>query len=92
MIEALYDAAARSGLLTVARIGGVDVFVDFRSPDEDVLGGLAMSRQLSIRFPVTRCPNLAAGDHIAIRGQSYQVREVTHLGDGAEACANLTRL
>ena len=92
MIEALYAAAARSGLLTAARVDNVDVFVEFRAPDEDVLGGLVNSRQYSIRFPSSRLSDLAIGDHISIKGHLYQVRELRHLGDGSESQALLTAL
>lgn len=92
MVEALYDAAANAGLLTRAVIGGTEVMVDFRAPDEDVLDGLGVSRNHSIRYPVSRLPSLTAGNTLEIAGQSYRVREVTAMGDGTEARASLTRL
>lgn len=92
MIETLYDAAANAGLLTRAVIGGTEVMVDFRAPDEDVLDGLGVSRNHTIRYPVSRLPNLTAGNTLEIAGQSYRVREVTAMGDGTEARASLTRL
>lgn len=92
MIETLYDAAANAGLLTRAVIGGTEVMVDFRAPDEDVLDGLGVSRNHTIRYPVSRLPNLTAGNTLEIAGQAYRVREVTALGDGTEARASLTRL
>lgn len=91
-IETLYDAAASAGLLTPARVGSLEVMVDFRAPDEDVLDGLAISRNHSIRYPQSRLPSLASGDTVVIGGQSYRVREITALGDGSEARASLTRL
>lgn len=91
-IDALYDAAARSGLLTRAQVGGVEVMVDFRAPDEDVLDGLAVSRNYAIRYPVGRLPALAAGDTVEVDTQAYRVREVTAIGHGAERRATLTRL
>ncbi len=91
-IEAIYDAAGRSGLLTRAIIGGTEVMVDFRAPDEDVLDGLGVSRNHTIRYPVSRLPNLTAGNALEIAGQTYRVREVTAMGDGTEARASLTRL
>ena len=92
MVEALYDAAANAGLLTRAVIGGTEVMVDFRAPDEDVLDGLGVSRNHTIRYPVSRLPLLAAGNTLEIAGQAYRVREVTAMGDGTEARASLTRL
>ena len=91
-VGALYDAAANAGLLTRAVIGGTEVMVDFRAPDEDVLDGLGVSRNHTIRYPVSWLPLLAAGNTLEIAGQSYRVREVTAMGDGTEARASLTRL
>lgn len=92
LVETLYDAAANAGLLTRAVIGGTEVMVDFRAPDEDVLDGLGVSRNHTIRYPVSRLPLLAAGNTLEIAGQTYRVREVTAMGDGTEARASLTRL
>lgn len=91
-VGVLYDAAANAGLLTRAVIGGTEVMVDFRAPDEDVLDGLGVSRNHTIRYPVSRLPLLAAGNTLEIAGQSYRVREITAMGDGTEARASLTRL
>ena len=91
-VGALYDAAATAGLLTRAVIGGTEVMVDFRAPDEDVLDGLSVSRNHTIRYPVSRLPLLAAGNTLEIAGQTYRVREITAMGDGSEARASLTRL
>jgi hypothetical protein len=91
-IEDIYDAAARSNLLTRVNVGGTEVMVDLRAPDEDVLDGLGVSRNHTIRYPVSRLPNLTAGNTLEIAGQAYRVREVTAMGDGTEARASLTRL
>lgn len=92
LVETLYDAAANAGLLTRAVVGGMEVMVDFRAPDEDVLDGLGVSRNHTIRYPVSRLPLLAAGNTLEITGQTYRVREVIAMGDGTEARASLTRL
>ena len=92
LVETLYDAAANAGLLTRAVIGGTKIMVDFRAPDEDVLDGLGVSRNHTIRYPVSRLPNLTAGNTLETAGQAYRVREVTAMGDGTEARASLTRL
>lgn len=91
-VGALYDAAANAGLLARAVIGSTEVMVDFRAPDEDVLDGLGVSRNYTIRYPSSRLPLLAAGNTLEIAGQTYRVREVTAMGDGTEARASLTRL
>lgn len=91
-IEAFYDAAARSGLLEDAEIDGHTIAVDFRSPDETVLDGLALSTDYTIRFPASALPSLAAGDIVSIGGSNYRVREIRSIGDGSECRASLSRL
>jgi len=91
-IETLYDAAASAGLLIRAVSGSLEVMVDFRAPDEDVLDGLGVNRNYTIRYPLSRLPLLAAGNALEIAGITYRVREVSAMGDGTEARASLTRL
>lgn len=91
-IEALYDAAASAGLLIRAVSGSLEVMVDFRAPDEDVLDGLGVNRNYTIRYPLSRLPLLTAGNALEIAGIIYRVREVSAMGDGTEARASLTRL
>lgn len=87
----LYDAAARCGLLTPVRVGTVTVECSFRAPDEEVLDGLALSRDYRIEYPSERLA-LSQGDLVEIAGESYRVREVRQLGDGTESVATLSRL
>jgi len=91
-IEDFYDAAGRSGLLVDAEIDGHTVAVDFRSPDETVLDGLALSADYTIRFPASTQPSLAAGQTVTIGAHSYRVRDIRSIGDGSERHADLTRL
>lgn len=89
-VEDLYDAAARAGMLTHARIGAVAVQVSFRAPDETVLDGLALSRDYEIEYP-TAWLALAAGDTVEVGGVTYRVREVRQVRDGSESVAKLAR-
>ena len=91
-IEDFYEAAGRSGLLVDAEIDGQTVAVDFRSPDETVLDGLALSTDYTMRFPASALPSLAAGDTVAIGGSDYRVRDIRSIGDGSEKRASLSRL
>lgn len=91
-IEDFYDAAGRSGLLVNAEIDGHTIAVDFRSPDETVLDGLALSVDYTIRSPASALPSLKAGDTVSIGGDSYRVRDVRSIGDGSERRADLSRL
>ncbi len=87
----LYDAAARSGLLTTVTVGSVTVQAAFRAPDESVLDGLSLSRDYQIEYPTARLA-LSQGDTLEIAGQSYRVREVRQIRDGSESVATLSRL
>lgn len=91
-IEDFYEAAGRSGLLVDAEIDGHTVAVDFRSPDETVLDGLALSADYTIRFPASALPSLAAGDTVSIAGSLYRVRDIRSIGDGSEQRASLSLL
>jgi hypothetical protein len=91
-IEDFYEAAGRSGLLVDAEIDGHTIAVDFRSPDESVLDGLALSADYTIRFPASVLPALAAGNTVSIAGNTYRVRDIRSIGDGSERRASLSRL
>jgi hypothetical protein len=87
----LYAAAARAGLLKTATIGTREVLVDFRAPDEEVLDGLSLSRDYTIRYLASDLM-LDPGTLLVIDGVAYRVREARNIGDGSEARATLTRL
>ncbi len=97
-IESLYSAAEHAGMLLTAiwSPGNVDppitAKVDFQSPDESVLDGLALSADYAIRYPAKRLPDLMVGEILTINNQAYRVREIRALGDGSEKRATLTRL
>jgi hypothetical protein len=79
-------------LLVDAEIDGHTIAVDFRSPDESVLDGLALSADYTIRFPASVLPALAAGNTVSIAGNTYRVRDIRSIGDGSERRASLSRL
>ncbi|WKB54376.1 head-tail joining protein [Eleftheria terrae] len=91
-VEDLYDAAARSGLLTKVVVDGHPVHTEFRSPDNTVLDGLAVSADYAIRYPASWLPDLAPGQTIYIEGVAYRVRDKQAIGDGTERRATLSRL
>lgn len=92
LIEQLYGAADRAGLLVMAEFEGQSVAVDFSSADETVLDGLLRAADYTIRFPTSALPDLATGHTLSIAGVSYQVRDVRGIGDGSERRADLSRL
>jgi len=87
----LYAAAGRAELLTPALVGGAEVLVDFRAPDEEVLGGIGLSSDYAIRYPKNALL-LATGHELVVGGTLYRVREVRAVGDGSECRATLARL
>ena len=87
----LYDAAARCGLLATVKVGAVTVQAAFRAPDENVLDGLALSRDYQIEYPSERL-TLSQGDAVEVAGQSYRVREVRQIRDGSESVATLVNV
>jgi hypothetical protein len=91
-VEFLYASAHNAGLLKPVIFEGKTVMVDLRAPDEEVLGGMGMSRDTSIRYPASAMTTLAAGHVLEIQGQPHRVREVVALGDGSEMRATLMRL
>ena len=90
-IEAFYDAAQRSGLLTAVVAAGNTVYCAFRAPDETVLDGLALSTDYTLRYPLAWLPDLVPGQSIEVAGVSYRVREIRAIGDGSERQATLSR-
>lgn len=92
-VEDMYAAAASAGLLVDAEVGGAQIVaVDFRSPDETVLDGFALSADYLMRFPLSGLPNLVAGHTVTIGGAAYRVRDVRAIGDGSERRADLSLL
>jgi hypothetical protein len=92
LIERLYEAADRAGLLVIADVEGRSVAVDFSSADETVLDGLLRAADYTIRFTASALPELATGHTLSIAGVTYQVRDVRSIGDGSERRADLSRL
>jgi len=98
MLERLYDAAARAGLLSLATWlpeDGADpqtAWVEFRAPDATVLDGLGLSTDYAIRYPTSVFVGLDSGDLLTVDGERYRVRETRLMGDGTEKRASLTRL
>lgn len=98
MIERLYEAGARAGLLEEATWVSAEgaepetVPVDFRAPDETVLDGQGLSTDYSVRYPATVLVGLTPGDSITLEEQAYRMREIRAVGDGLEKGVTLTRL
>lgn len=98
MLDTLYAAAARAGLLKSCRWvppdGGPPQThaVGFAAPDETLLDGLASGTAYAITYPAGFFTGLAVRDTVEIGGVAYQVRDLRAVGDGSEMRARLTRL
>lgn len=98
LIETLYAAAARAGLLkdcTWQPSDGGAVqsrSVGFSAPDEALLDGLALSTDYEMSYPASAFQGLAAREVVEIDGEPYQVRDIRAVGDGSELRAKLTRI
>lgn len=98
LIDALYAAAARAGLLkdcTWRPSDGGAVqsrSVGFSAPDETLLDGLALSTDYEMRYPSSSFVGLSVRELVEIDGQPYQVRDIRAVGDGSEVRAKLTRI
>jgi hypothetical protein len=97
LVEKLYRAAANVGFLKICvwqpSAGGFQSHpVGFYAPDRDVLSGLGVSTEFEMTYPNTCFIGLKTMDSVQIEGVTYQVREVTAVGDGSEVRAKLMRV
>ena len=98
LIEDLYQAAARAGLLRSCTWRPSDGSaaqtrsVGFSAPDETLLDGLALSTDYEMRYPSSGLKGLVVREVVEIDGQPYQVRDIRAVGDGSELRAKLTRI
>ena len=99
MVERLYAAAARAGLLVPCTwqpsSGDHSVqsaLVGYTAADATVLDGLGLSTEHTITFPSSVLVGLAPREVVDVGCVAHQVREVRRIGDGSEVRATLTRL
>ena len=98
LIEQLFAAAARAGLLKTAVWQPADGSaaqshaVGFSAPDTTMLEGLALGTDYEMAFPASRFIGIAVRDGVLIDGIAFQVRDLRAVGDGSERRARLSRL
>ena len=89
------DDATAAGFFDATEFGRVATFgartavVLLDAPDDDVLGGRALSREYAMRYRAADLPGLVREAALTIDGSTYAVREVRRLGDGAVCVADL---
>ena len=91
MLERIYAAAQRVGFAKVATWKGETSPVQFDNPDSELLSGMVLATETTIRFPANRFVGIAQGAVIVIDGVSYTVRDVRAEVDGSEMRAKLSK-
>lgn len=89
-IEEFYRSAQSAGLLTQVHAQGGSAYCAFRSPEETVLDGLALSRDYQIDYSASWM-TLAIDEWVDINGTTYQVHDIRAIGDGTECRASLSQ-
>ncbi len=90
MIETLYQAAQRAGLLKIAvwtsssGASGGSAWVDFRAPDGEILNHFQLNTDYQIHCPLSAMPGISATDQLQIDGIDYRVQAVRAIRDGSE--------
>ena len=98
LMERPHAAADRAGFLQscawqpASRSELQSCTVGFRTPEEPVLDGLALSTEYAMAFSASAFLGLTTGEVVLIAGHAYPVRKVRAIGDGSEKRATLTRL
>ncbi len=97
LIEAIFAAAARAGLLKTAVWQPADGSaqqshaVGFAAPDTKLLDGMAFGTDSEMSFPASVFVGIAVRDGVVIDGIAFQVRDLRAVGDGSERRARLSR-
>lgn len=96
MIEQIYQAAARAGLLKSVRwISGKrsqNLMVEWRECDESLLHELVVGTAITITGPTVELDGIRQGDLIVVGQRQYKVRDVRLIHDGSETRATLASL
>lgn len=98
LLDSLYAAAQRAGLLTMCEWQPSDGSppqahpVGFACADESLMDGLTLSAEYAITYVASAFEGLAAREVLRIGAQRYVVREVRARGDGSERRASLSRV
>ncbi len=97
MIQQIYKAAARAGLLRSvtlisAKQASRNVWVEWRESDDSILHDLVLATEITMTFPTVELAGIRQSDLIVADGKRYQVRDVRAIHDGSETRARLSPL
>lgn len=74
-----------------ATVGAESGLILFRAQDQEIIGGRAVSTEYDALMATDTFASLARGDVMTIGVDSFQVRQVFKVGDGATKRAILTK-
>ena len=96
MIEQIYQAAARAGLLKSVRwVSGnftKSLCVEWRESDDSMLHDLVVGTDITMTGPTAALDGIRQGDVILVGQRMYKVRDVRVIHDGSETCATLASI
>lgn len=96
MIEQIYAAAARAGLLkTVQWISGRhsrSLSVEWRETDESLLHDLVVGSDITMTAPSAVLDGVQQGDVIFLGQRKFKVRDVRLIRDGSETRVTLASI
>ncbi len=95
MIQQIYQAAARAGLLKNVRWysrtqSSKTLWVEWREADDTVLHDLVVGTNITMTAPSADLAGLQQGDRVVTGQREYAVREVRAIHDGSETRATLS--
>jgi hypothetical protein len=97
VIEQIYQAAARAGLLKSVRWisrtqSSKTLFVEWRESDDSMLHNLVVGTDITMTGPSVEFAGIAQGDRIVMGRREFNVRDVRLIHDGSETRVTLASL
>lgn len=97
VIEQIYQAAARAGLLKsvwwISRTqSSKTLFVEWRESDDTMLHNMVVGTDITMTAPSVDLAGLQQGDRIVMGRREFNVRDIRLLHDGSETRATLASL
>lgn len=94
MIQQIYQAAARAGLLKSVRWypntqRSKSLYVEWRESDDSMLHDLVVGTDITMTGPSVELDGIQQGDLIVMGQRQFKVRDVRLIHDGSETRATL---
>ena len=96
LVEQIYAAAARAGLLKkctwVSKEGFREVrYAEFRTSDDTAFDNLLLAAETTITYPATYFKSALRGDHFVVGDDFYVIRDIRAIKDGSETKAKVAK-